>query len=44
MRPDGTYVQREPTDPTAPGTQQALMQLARYSVSASHTEPVRRGG
>jgi polyphosphate kinase len=31
MRPDGTYVQRTPTDPTAPGTHQVLMAIARQS-------------
>jgi polyphosphate kinase len=42
MHADGTYVQRMPTDPTAVGTQQALMALARYSVAAAHAEGVRR--
>jgi polyphosphate kinase len=31
MRPDGTYVQRTPTDPTAMGTHQTLMAIARQS-------------
>jgi polyphosphate kinase len=42
MNADGTYVQRKPADPGAVGTQQALMALARQSVSAAHVDGVRR--
>ena len=33
MHPDGTYVQRTPPDPSATGTHQALMSLARRSAA-----------
>ncbi|HZN66535.1 MAG TPA: hypothetical protein VFB66_14695, partial [Tepidisphaeraceae bacterium] len=34
MRPDGTYVQRKPTDPAIqPGTHQALMSLTKQAVA-----------
>jgi polyphosphate kinase len=44
MQPDGTYVQRTPADPTALGTHQALMALAKHSTTPGVAEPLRRGG
>jgi polyphosphate kinase len=41
MRPDGTYVQRRPTDPSAQGTHQTLMALARHSTMPGTVEPKR---
>jgi polyphosphate kinase len=41
MRPDGTYVQRRPNDPSAHGTHQTLMALARHSAIHGPVEPKR---
>ena len=41
MASDGTYTQRRPTDPTAQGTHQTLMALARQSVALKSAEAKR---